>query len=63
MRTKSSERRQAILDAARAVMEEVGYEQATIERLKTASPEMIRTEALTLEEIFIASLNNEESPE
>lgn len=33
MRTKSSERRQAILDAARAVMEEVGYEQATMNEI------------------------------
>jgi AcrR family transcriptional regulator len=33
MRTKSSERRQAILDAAKAVMEEVGYEQATMAQI------------------------------
>lgn len=33
MRTKSSERRQAILDAAKAVIEEVGYEQATMAQI------------------------------
>lgn len=33
MRTKSSERRQAILDAAKTVMEEVGYEQATMDQI------------------------------
>ena len=35
MRTKSSERRQAILDAAKAVIEEVGYEQATMAQIST----------------------------
>lgn len=33
MRTKSSERRQAILDAAKAVIEEVGYEQASMTQI------------------------------
>lgn len=33
MRTKSSEKRQAILDAAKAVIEEVGYEQASMAQI------------------------------
>lgn len=33
MRTKSSERRQAILDAAKSLIEEVGYEQATMAQI------------------------------
>jgi hypothetical protein len=37
-----------------------GDSAATVERLRSYSPEAIRTEALTLEEIFVSSLHRQD---